>query len=166
MIFDHWNRGLATEMAGASLRIGFEQLALPEIASWTLPFNIASQRVMEENRLSLRHRYCLRWVAASTLSSYCDRLADGTRLTDCLTANQALHSTNCLTGLKVMSLHRDCGRIPPCCRCISGSRKASLTRGEWMDFFRHMGLLENEFLPRRWEVLPAAGLKRAYNGAD
>ncbi len=48
VIFDHWNRGLATEMAGASLRIGFEQLALPEITSWTLPFNVASQRVMEK----------------------------------------------------------------------------------------------------------------------
>ena len=29
VIFEHWNRGLATEMAAASLRIGFEQLALP-----------------------------------------------------------------------------------------------------------------------------------------
>ena len=48
VIFDHWNRGLATEMAAASLRIGFEQLALPEVASWTLPFNVASQRVMEK----------------------------------------------------------------------------------------------------------------------
>ena len=35
-------------MAAASLRIGFEQLALPEVASWTLPFNVASQRVMEK----------------------------------------------------------------------------------------------------------------------
>jgi len=53
VIFDHWNRGLATEMAAASLRIGFEQLALPEVASWTLPFNVASQRVME--KLGFRH---------------------------------------------------------------------------------------------------------------
>ncbi len=48
VIFDHWNRGLATEMAAASLRIGFEQLGLDEVASWTLPFNIASQRVMQK----------------------------------------------------------------------------------------------------------------------
>lgn len=43
-----WNQGFATEMAEASLRIGFEQLGFSEIASWTLPINMASQRVMEK----------------------------------------------------------------------------------------------------------------------
>jgi ribosomal-protein-alanine N-acetyltransferase len=46
--FEHWNRGLATEMAGASLTIGFDRLGLPEVDSWTLPTNYASQRVMEK----------------------------------------------------------------------------------------------------------------------
>jgi [ribosomal protein S5]-alanine N-acetyltransferase len=45
---DHWNQGVASEMAEASLRIGFEQLGFPEITSWTLPTNVASQRVMEK----------------------------------------------------------------------------------------------------------------------
>ncbi|WP_165234859.1 GNAT family N-acetyltransferase [Aquisphaera insulae] len=48
VIHDHWNRGLATEMAAASLDIGFRELRLPEVASWTLPDNLASRRVMEK----------------------------------------------------------------------------------------------------------------------
>ena len=45
---DYWNQGFATEMAQASLEVGFGQLGLPEIGSWTLPINLASQRVMEK----------------------------------------------------------------------------------------------------------------------
>jgi RimJ/RimL family protein N-acetyltransferase len=44
----YWNRGFATEMAAASLDVGFGQLGFPEIGSWTLPGNMASQRVMEK----------------------------------------------------------------------------------------------------------------------
>ena len=43
-----WGRGYATEMALASLRVGFERLGFSEIACWTLPINRASQRVMEK----------------------------------------------------------------------------------------------------------------------
>jgi [ribosomal protein S5]-alanine N-acetyltransferase len=45
---DFWNQGFATEMARASLKIGFERLGFPEIGSWTLPMSLASQRVMEK----------------------------------------------------------------------------------------------------------------------
>jgi RimJ/RimL family protein N-acetyltransferase len=45
---EYWNRGFATEMAEASLDVGFGQLGFPEIGSWTLPGNMASQRVMEK----------------------------------------------------------------------------------------------------------------------
>ena len=45
---DYWNQGFATEMAQASLEVGFGPLGFPEIASWTLPGNLASQRVMEK----------------------------------------------------------------------------------------------------------------------
>ena len=48
VLSDHWNQGFATEMALASLRYGFERLGLTEIASWTLPINLASQRVLEK----------------------------------------------------------------------------------------------------------------------
>ncbi len=48
VVFDCWNRGLATEIAVASLDVGFEQLKLPETVCWTLPFNSASQRVMQK----------------------------------------------------------------------------------------------------------------------
>ena len=34
---DYWNQGFATEMAQASLEVGFGQLGLAEIGSWTLP---------------------------------------------------------------------------------------------------------------------------------
>jgi RimJ/RimL family protein N-acetyltransferase len=43
-----WNKGFATEMARASLDVGFDSLGFPEIASWTLPGNLASQRVLEK----------------------------------------------------------------------------------------------------------------------
>jgi RimJ/RimL family protein N-acetyltransferase len=43
-----WGRGYATEIAEASLRIGFERLGFSQIGSWTLPINRASQRVMEK----------------------------------------------------------------------------------------------------------------------
>jgi RimJ/RimL family protein N-acetyltransferase len=45
---DYWNRGFATEMSRAILEVGFGQLSFSEICSWTLPGNLASQRVMEK----------------------------------------------------------------------------------------------------------------------
>ena len=44
----YWNQGFATEMAQASLEVGFRHLGLTEIWSWALPENRASQRVMEK----------------------------------------------------------------------------------------------------------------------
>lgn len=44
---DFWGRGLATEVARASIDLGFTRLGLDEIVSFTLPSNIPSQRVME-----------------------------------------------------------------------------------------------------------------------
>lgn len=52
-----WGRGFATEIARACLRAGFEDLGLPSIASWTLPWNRASRRVMEKCGL----RYEAEW---------------------------------------------------------------------------------------------------------
>jgi RimJ/RimL family protein N-acetyltransferase len=45
---EFWNQGFATKMAQVSLEIGFRRLGFAEIASWTLPINLASQRVMEK----------------------------------------------------------------------------------------------------------------------
>ena len=45
---DYWNQGFAAEMAQTSLEVGFGQLGFSEIGSWTLPDNLASQRVMEK----------------------------------------------------------------------------------------------------------------------
>jgi RimJ/RimL family protein N-acetyltransferase len=50
---DFWNQGYATEIARASLDVGFGKLGFAEIDSWTLPINLASQRVMEK----LGYRY-------------------------------------------------------------------------------------------------------------
>jgi [ribosomal protein S5]-alanine N-acetyltransferase len=61
-----WNQGFATEMAQASLEIAFGRLRFLDIASWTLPINVASQRVMEKfgfryerdfEFAGLRHRF-------------------------------------------------------------------------------------------------------------
>jgi RimJ/RimL family protein N-acetyltransferase len=66
VVAEHWNRGFATEMAQASLEIGFGRLGFAEICSWTLPVNLASQRVMEKlgfryerdfEFAGLRHRF-------------------------------------------------------------------------------------------------------------
>ena len=49
----HWGRGYATEAARAVLTYGFEELALPEIVSFTTVANVRSRRVME--KLGMRH---------------------------------------------------------------------------------------------------------------
>ena len=43
---EYWGQGLATEIARALVRIGFDQLGLPSIVAITTPANVASQRVM------------------------------------------------------------------------------------------------------------------------
>jgi hypothetical protein len=48
VLSEFWNQGYATEMAQAGVQVGFEQLGFTEICSWTLPVNLASQRVMEK----------------------------------------------------------------------------------------------------------------------
>lgn len=46
VLSSHWGQGYATEMGDASLCVGFEQLGFETIGAWTLPTNLASQRVM------------------------------------------------------------------------------------------------------------------------
>jgi len=50
---DCWGRGYATEGARAALPFGFEELALAEIVSFTVPANVRSRRVME--KLGMTH---------------------------------------------------------------------------------------------------------------
>ncbi|MGD0543171.1 MAG: GNAT family N-acetyltransferase [Candidatus Acidiferrales bacterium] len=45
---DHWGRGLATEAAQAVVKYGFDELALDELVSFTVPQNMRSRRVMEK----------------------------------------------------------------------------------------------------------------------
>ncbi len=45
---EFWGRGLATELARESVRVGFAQLHRPDLVSFTLPTNAASRRVMEK----------------------------------------------------------------------------------------------------------------------
>jgi ribosomal-protein-alanine N-acetyltransferase len=44
----HWSRGVATELAAASLEVGFDELGLDSIVAYTLVTNAASRRVMEK----------------------------------------------------------------------------------------------------------------------
>ena len=48
MMAAYWGRGLATELARESVRVAFEVLGRPDLVSFTLPTNRASQRVMEK----------------------------------------------------------------------------------------------------------------------
>jgi RimJ/RimL family protein N-acetyltransferase len=43
---EYWGRGLATEIAQACVRIGFERLRLASLVAITTPANVRSQRVM------------------------------------------------------------------------------------------------------------------------
>ena len=45
---DFWNRGLATEIASASVNVAFEQVGLIELVAFTLHSNAASRRVMKK----------------------------------------------------------------------------------------------------------------------
>jgi ribosomal-protein-alanine N-acetyltransferase len=50
---DWWGLGIATEAAAECLRFAFDDVGLPEVDSWTVPANIASQAVMQ--RLGMRY---------------------------------------------------------------------------------------------------------------
>jgi RimJ/RimL family protein N-acetyltransferase len=43
----HWNKGFATEMSEAALKVAFEELRLKGIVAFTLPHNKGSRSVME-----------------------------------------------------------------------------------------------------------------------
>ena len=47
LAFPYWGKGLATEAAREALRVGFDQLQLPEIVSYTAVINRRSRAVME-----------------------------------------------------------------------------------------------------------------------
>ena len=49
---EYWGRGLATEIAEACVRIGFDQLRMPSLVAITTPVNLASQRVMQKAGLA------------------------------------------------------------------------------------------------------------------
>jgi [ribosomal protein S5]-alanine N-acetyltransferase len=51
---ERWGQGLATELALASARAGFDDLHLPELVAFTLPDNLASRRVMEKAGFTYR----------------------------------------------------------------------------------------------------------------
>ncbi|MBI1377465.1 MAG: GNAT family N-acetyltransferase [Frankiales bacterium] len=50
---DWWGLGIATEAAAAALRFGLLDAGLPEVVSFTVPANLASQAVMQ--RLGMRY---------------------------------------------------------------------------------------------------------------
>ncbi len=45
---ERWGQGLATELAQASVALAFDDLGLDRIVAFTLPYNVASRRVMEK----------------------------------------------------------------------------------------------------------------------
>ena len=49
-----WGRGYAPEAARAALQVGFEDLGLDEVVSFTVPQNANSRRVME--KIGMTHR--------------------------------------------------------------------------------------------------------------
>ncbi len=51
LAFESWGKGYATEAARAALQDGFERIGLDSIASFTVPANERSQRVMGKLRM-------------------------------------------------------------------------------------------------------------------
>lgn len=47
LAYQHWGKGYATEAASTALRVGFEQLLVDEIVSFTTVGNLHSQAVMK-----------------------------------------------------------------------------------------------------------------------
>jgi ribosomal-protein-alanine N-acetyltransferase len=45
---EYWGKGLATELARESVRVGFTVLRFPVLVSFTTPINLGSRRVMEK----------------------------------------------------------------------------------------------------------------------
>lgn len=45
---ERWGEGLATELAGAAVDVAFHDLGLNQLVAFTLPDNVASQRVMDK----------------------------------------------------------------------------------------------------------------------
>jgi RimJ/RimL family protein N-acetyltransferase len=45
---ERWGEGFATELGAAAIEVAFAELGLPDVVSFTLPGNRASQRVMEK----------------------------------------------------------------------------------------------------------------------
>jgi ribosomal-protein-alanine N-acetyltransferase len=43
-----WGRGIATEMASALVAVARDRLGLADLVAFTLPYNLASRRVMEK----------------------------------------------------------------------------------------------------------------------
>jgi [ribosomal protein S5]-alanine N-acetyltransferase len=56
-----WGRGVATEMARALVAVARDPLGLEEIVAFTLPYNVASRRVME--KAGFRYERDIEWAA-------------------------------------------------------------------------------------------------------
>jgi RimJ/RimL family protein N-acetyltransferase len=56
-----WGRGIATEMASALVGVARDRLGLEEIVAFTLPFNLASRRVME--KVGFTYERDIEWAA-------------------------------------------------------------------------------------------------------
>jgi RimJ/RimL family protein N-acetyltransferase len=69
----HWNRGLATEGAAASLDYGFGTLGLDRVISIAHRDNIASRRVMEKNGLTFEQEATLPHSGAEVVILGIDR---------------------------------------------------------------------------------------------
>ena len=48
LVAEYWDRGLATEMFRAILKLTFERLGLADVVCFTLPTNRTSQRLMKK----------------------------------------------------------------------------------------------------------------------
>jgi [ribosomal protein S5]-alanine N-acetyltransferase len=56
-----WGRGIATEIASALVGVARDRLGLAELVAFTLPFNLASRRVME--KVGFTYERDIEWAA-------------------------------------------------------------------------------------------------------
>ena len=60
---EFWGRGLATELAQMSARVGFAMFDFPNLVSFTSPTNRASRRVMEKVGFSFERDFTYKGLA-------------------------------------------------------------------------------------------------------
>ena len=106
----YWGQGLATELAVASVRAGFEVLHRPDLVCFTLTTNRASQRVMEKVGFRYERDVILCGAATRVLSPHRVGVAPQSASSHRLTFMRSSRRARVMRSRKPPSLTKACSR--------------------------------------------------------